>query len=72
MSIPHGMTEVSREVFWDRVRSETKNIQPRSERDHTEWEVVATRERWGWTSEGYATPHFPDEPERFAIAENYA
>ena len=69
MNIPHGMTEVSRKVFWDRVMSETRDIRPRSERDHTEWEVASTRERWGWTSEGYATPHFPDEPERFAIAE---
>jgi hypothetical protein len=65
--VPHGMTEVTRDVFWANVRSATQNIHPRSERDHTTWEVVSSRQPWGWTSEGYASPHYPDEPERFAL-----
>lgn len=70
VDIPHGMVEVSREEFWSRVRSETRNIHPRSERRHTEWVFVGSSHLWGWASRGYAGPfdHEGAEPERFAIA----
>lgn len=67
VDVPYGMAEVSREAFWRRVRSETRNIHPSSERFHTDWMFLGTRSAWGWTSHGYATAH-DAEPERFALA----
>jgi hypothetical protein len=69
-AIPEGMTEVSREEFWARVRTETRNIHPSSEKFHTDWVFLGSRGVWGWTSRGYKGPfdHEGAEPERFAIA----
>lgn len=69
MNVPHGMTEVTRDVFWKHVMSETRNIHPFSERNCTNWQFVESRRPWGWSSEGYATPHYIDEAEQFALVE---
>lgn len=51
--IPHGMREVTKDQFWSAVMSTTKNVHPSPEHNETYWNVVGTREVWGWTSYGF-------------------
>jgi hypothetical protein len=51
--IPSGMRTVTKEEFWKRVMSETRDVMPRPERNYTAWEFTQSRQRWGWCSEGY-------------------
>ena len=67
-AMPRGMREVSHDEFWRMVKSESRNIHPTSERYHTDWAVVGTRQPWGWCSSGYASYHHLDEAERYAVA----
>lgn len=64
-AVPHGMTEVPKEVFWAKVMAEKRNIHPSSERGHTNWRFVNSHSLWGWTSRGFVQTCA--EPEVFAL-----
>lgn len=67
-AMPAGMREISKEEFWRLVMAEKRNIHPYSERYHTHWDVVDTRQPWGWVSAGYASDHHRGEEKRYAVA----
>ena len=67
-AMPAGMREVPKEDFWRLVMSERRNIHPTSERYHTDWFVVGTRQAWGWCSTGYCSDRHLGEMERYAVA----
>lgn len=48
----HGFVEVSKDKFFKAVGG-PENIHPRSEPDHSAWEVVGSRELVGRTTPGY-------------------
>jgi len=56
VDVPAGMHQVSKEQFWNAVMSEKRNIHPSSEKFYTNWMIVGTQTRWGWTSRGFAGP----------------
>lgn len=69
--VPHGMVEVSREDFWARVMAERRNVHPSPERYSTNWMIVGTSNRWGWSSRGFCGPfdYQGAHPEVFALSE---
>lgn len=50
-TLPSGMVEVSRERFFAYVGP--RNVHPRPEREHSDWEVAGTREVVGRSLPGY-------------------
>jgi hypothetical protein len=69
--IPEGMHEVAKAEFFRRLMITTLNIHPRSEKTHTDWMIVGTHERWGWSSRGWGGPfaHQGGAPEVYALAD---
>lgn len=54
--IPAGLTEVTRDVFYAQLMTDTRNVQYRPERYHGEYTLGQSRELWGWRSRGYSGP----------------
>lgn len=70
-TIPAGMVEVDKARFFALLQADRRDIMPRcAARDHSTWDVVATREAWGWSVPGYASPH--GTPQRFAVVASAA
>ncbi len=59
--IPSGMVQTTKAEFYARLMAETRNIHPTSERLATDWMLVGTQRRWGWSSKGYASPYGIEE-----------
>ncbi len=56
--IPDGFREVTKDEFFAALAADKRDIMPTTEaRTWTPWRVQATREMWGWTSTGYASPY---------------
>ena len=58
VGIPTGMREVGRDEFFGALRADARDVMPFPEfyADHdcgmySEWQVVRTRELWGWSSD---------------------
>ena len=58
VGIPAGMREVGRDEFFGALRADVRDVMPYPEfyadRDrgmYSEWQVVRTRELWGWSSD---------------------
>lgn len=65
-NIPAGFREVSQIEFFAALAADRRDIMPTTEaRTFTPWRVVATREMWGWSSTGYASPY--GTPKVFAL-----
>lgn len=54
--VPAGMIEVFEPDFYGRMKADGRDIMPRSSREDTTWEVVASREVWGWSVPGWSNP----------------
>lgn len=53
--MPSDMAEVSKDRFFELLYADKRDIMPRNQaRDFTSWEVVHTRERWGWSTPGWS------------------
>jgi hypothetical protein len=61
MKIPEGMQVVTKREFFARLYADKRDIMPRSFRDHTIWEVVASRKPWGWSSHGWVGGRLPKQ-----------
>jgi hypothetical protein len=55
--MPAGMVKVSKGEFFRRLMAEKRDIHPHSEKHSTDWMLVSTRVRWGWSSRGYCGPY---------------
>lgn len=59
-TMPEGMVAVSKDEFFRLLAADRRDIMPRNEaRDHTSWEAVHARTRWGWSTPGWANPGSP-------------
>ena len=56
MSIPAGMVEVSKDVFYKALEADNRDIMPSVSNPYeTKWETK-NRELWGWMSKGWKSP----------------
>ena len=63
------MREVSKEQFY-RAIGGPENIHPHSERDHSRWEIIGTRQTVGRSEPGYASPF--GTPHRYWLTDDFA
>lgn len=56
LAVPAGMTQVSKEEFFKDLMAEARNVHPASEKFSTDWMLVGTKNRWGWSSRGSCGP----------------
>jgi hypothetical protein len=49
---PRGMTSVTKDEFFALLKTDPRDIMPRSLPDHSTWET-RDREVWGWSSPGW-------------------
>ncbi len=65
--IPTGMSEVSGEEFFARLKADGRDIMPRlTYPEFTTWETRDHRTVWGWSSPGWRNP---GEAKLWAVAE---
>ncbi len=65
-TIPAGFTEVPQDRFFALLRADRRDIMPSNQSpEFTTWEVVATREVWGWSTPGWRSPY--GTPDVYAV-----
>lgn len=68
MDIPKGFKQVSKEVFYEKLFADRRDIMPTlNNPNFTDWQVVETREKWGWEFPGWRNGGDPNVAQVYAL-----